>query len=419
MKSLNTQGASNRKLSQSVSIEKETTKRFKPDRLGEKKPPAHSHAPADAGPSEAALVPVAADNASVYGASGRDAVGEGPQRDPFSRTRANQLAAEAGHSAQHLSLLAELAQAVPSLGTAKNWTQTKLAAVIHAVRNGAGQGRGDHYKPWIRIRRNFSSPVSHQVAESVGINARSHHLLSKLEFRAALLSAYLGVSHELREGLPMWPFEHPHPGADLSCTSVQPQSVQGLMDIAHDAGIAHGHYVGTKLPYIGTIDLMHTITIGGRQMLLGISCKPHSLIISSERNRERLELDRRYCISIGAHHVIEHGQGLDELLIKQLQDFKPLTSEIRKYRGTSQLADFAGHFDRVADSEPISDAARYAGACVGLDAGGSYLFFRLSIWLHMIDIDLSQPLQMNRPIKRGADRVLAALHQRYTGGTHD
>ena len=338
--------------------------------------------------------------------------------DPFSQTRANQFAAESGRSAQHLDLVASAVEAAQAARPVSDWTRRRLASVIRAVRDGAGQGRGDRYRPWIRIRRNFSSPVSYQIFESVGINARNHHLLSQLEFHTALLTAYLGISHELREGLPMWPFDHPHPDADLGTTDLQTRYVPGLLEIAREAGIEHGHYVGSTVPYIGTIDLVHTIRVRGRRMLLGISCKPAEVILDHERSRERLELDRRYCAAVGAHHVVEHGHAFDARLLKQLRDYKPLTSQIRAHRGTSRLADFAGTFDGAADSMPVSDAAKAAATKVGLDAAEGFLFLRLCIWLHLIDIDLTQPLQMGWPIRRGAQRVLGALYQRYLGDCH-
>lgn len=343
--------------------------------------------------------------------------------DPVARSHADPFAAQSGRNAQHAHLIASSMEAARAVRPMSDWTRIKLASVITAIRAGAGQGRGDNFAPWLRIRRNFSSPVSHQVAESVGINARNHHFLSKLEFHTAILIAYLGASSELREGLPMWPFEHYHPGAHLGSTRIQPRRVPGLLEIARDAGISHGCFVGTKVPYIGTIDQMHTTAYTDQgAMLLGVSCKPAALVHTSERNRERLELDRRYCQVTGALHVIEYGLDFKtayyKLLLKQLRDFKPLTSEIRKHRGTQRLLDFAGNFERSADAQPVGDAACLAGAQVGLDRAQSYLFFRVAAWTHLVDIDFSQPLQMEKPIKRGAGRVLDALRARYFGGSH-
>jgi hypothetical protein len=51
----------------------------------------------------------------------------------------------------------------------------------------------------------------------------------------------------------MWPYEHPHPAQHLDHGQ---RTAQGLIDIAKHLGIEHGCFVGTTVPYIGSIDLM-------------------------------------------------------------------------------------------------------------------------------------------------------------------
>jgi hypothetical protein len=347
-----------------------------------------------------------------------------PPRDHFERRRANDVVVQEGYSAPYLYLLEEDAQECAAgsglLRAASRYTLRKLRQIERALREGAGQGRGDAYQPWIRIRRGFSSPVSHQVFESVGVNRRNHHFLSLLEFRTALVTAYLG-STELRECLPMWPYEHPHPNFDDEAPQrVAPDPVPGLLEIAAAAGIDHGTFIGTKIPYVGTIDLVHRLPSCNGFQYVGISCKPRDIIDRSERARQRLELDRLYCQVIGAWHVIEDGRGLHPEVLKNLQWLCPLTSEIRAHRGTSQLLEFSRYFDECADAMPLRDAAMAAGAKCGLrEREDAFLFLRLGIWTHLVDIDLSQPIRMTRPMRRGAERVLAPLRERYLGEGHD
>lgn len=90
--------------------------------------------------------------------------------DPFERKPANQLAVQAGYCAPYLHILYDDAPE-PDRRKPTAYTKRKLRSVIRAIKAGFGQGRGDAYSPWIRIRRNFSSPVSHQVFDSVGVKA--------------------------------------------------------------------------------------------------------------------------------------------------------------------------------------------------------------------------------------------------------
>src|SRR3990167_8752564 len=105
---------------------------------------------------------------------------------PFDRLRANAIAAEAGYSAPYLYLLDDEAQASRSTQRPPAHPGLKLDRGGRPIRSGYGQGRGDTCQPWIRIRKNFSSPTSYQVFDSVGLNARNHHFLSQLEFHTAL-----------------------------------------------------------------------------------------------------------------------------------------------------------------------------------------------------------------------------------------
>ncbi len=342
-------------------------------------------------------------------------------RDPFERVRANDVVVMEGYSAPYLYLLDELEEAPAkpvATKRAKSYSQRKLEQVERSIRAGHGQGRGDLYKPWIHIRRGHSSPVSNQVYTSVSIQSRNHHFLSKLEASAAVQLAYLGAT-ELRECLPMWPYEHLHPNADLDAPShTALQLVPGLMDIAREAGIEHGCFVGTNVPYVGTIDLMFAFPAGDRPVYLGVSCKPRDILDASTRAQERVELHRLYCNVVGARHFIEDATAFKSELLRNLYWLRPLTSEVREHRNTARLHDFAERFNELALHMPLSAAAVEVGAACGMGADEAYRFMRIGIWLHLIDIDLTEPVRMTRSVTRGSAKVLNMLRARYLGGCH-
>jgi hypothetical protein len=330
--------------------------------------------------------------------------------------RGNAIAAESGYSAPYLYLLREEERPSITRTGPSAYTRKKLNSIARAIQSGYGQGRGDYYRPWIRIRRNFSSPVSHQVFDSVGIHTRNHHFLSTLEFNTALMVSYL-CALELRECLPLWPFEHSHPGGHpISEHDGRRETVPGLLTIAKAAGIDHGCYVGTTVPYVASIDLMFYLECLGGTQLLGISCKPGEIAIASKRAQERIELDRLYCAAIGARHIHEDGINHSQELIKQLKWMRPLVADLHAHKGTSRLADFCCTFDELAADRPVSDAACAAGKKVGLHNDGAHMFFRLGVWLHKIDVDLTQRVQMRSMVKRGQATVLEMLKGRYLGG---
>lgn len=338
--------------------------------------------------------------------------------DHFGTQRANEIAVQSGYSAPYLYLLDDEKETTHSIRPPTTHTKRKLNQIERAIRDGHGQGRGDSYQPWIRIRKNFSSPTSHQVFDSVGVQDRNHHFLSKLEFHTALLGSYLGAT-ELRECLPLWPFEHPHPDSGLDeDLDLRYEPVPGLLEIAKNAGIEHGNFIGTTVPYIASIDLMFKVRRGPKWRLFGISCKPKDITVQSKRAQERIELDRLYCRTVGAHHRHEDGSSFNSELLLQLNEFRPTARFLRTHQGTARLQDFVGKFDMYANEYVVSDAARAAGKDTGLGRDDAYAFFRLGVWLHLIDIDLTQRVQMLKPIKRGGAAVIHGLKTQYWGGHH-
>jgi len=313
---------------------------------------------------------------------------------------------DGGYCAPYLYLLKEADQA-PARGVP--YTKRKLAAVQRAINEGCGQGRGEAYRPWIRITRRFSSPASHQVFAALSVHRRNHHFLSKLEHHTALVLAYLGAT-EIRECLPMWPTQHPHPWLRDA------DDVPGLLEIADEAGIDHGTFVGTTVPYIGSLDIMLEMPWRGGVTYVGVSCKPDAIHDASPRAKERVELDRRYCDCVGAHHVREGGQGLNETLIKNLAAYRPLHSELMEFRTAACLSDFCGEFAETSRRMVLHEAITEAGLRLGLHGGQASMLWRIAIWLHRIDIDLTRPVSMSRQIRPGGGRVRAALEERFLGG---
>ena len=152
----------------------------------------------------------------------------------------------------------------------------KLKKIVEQIRLGFGQGHGEHYQPWMKIRRKNSTSKSNQIVAWMQPLGRVAHYFSRGEYKTALLLLWLGIE-DLREQYPLWPIAHPHPlsGAEGS-ESMNFPWVRGLLDIAGEAGIDHGVEVGTDIPYTATIDLLATLRTRTGLKLIGISCKPYS-----------------------------------------------------------------------------------------------------------------------------------------------
>lgn len=288
------------------------------------------------------------------------------------------------------------------------YTDRKLRTVERWIKQGRGQGRHDHYMPWIRITRGFSSPVSHQVFAELGVHERNHHFLSNLEHHTALQLAYLGAT-EIRECLPMWPTEHAHPLEDES-----DRRVPGLIAIANKAGIDHGNFIGTDVPYIASLDMLVTVPWNGRDRHVGVSCKPDALLNARKRAQERTRLDELYCQAIGVRHLKEGGSQFNVQLVRNLMEFKPMRSEIQHWEKTDQLKQFSEELNR-ATTDPLHLCITRAGQRVGVEHQQASVMWRVSMWRRMIDIDIGKPISMMKPMQRGGEARVAELATHFLG----
>jgi len=282
-------------------------------------------------------------------------------------------------------------------------SRRELRKIIQKLREGRGQGRRDAYKAWIRIRRRLSSKDAHQVLSHLPLRKQSFNFLSKVEEDTGLVLGWLGAS-EIREGLPAWPTEHPSPVAGWSRElDAQVGSVPGLMEIAREAGIDHGVYPGTRLPYIATVDVVSILTPSTPGRLLFIGCKPTSELLTSARVRERLELERRYALACGGVHRIVHEQTFHPMLIENLRWIAPGFTDLQRLQTSAALRDFCGAFLEVCSNLPVTEACDAAAMRVGAPHAAESMF-RAGLWLRLIDADLTVRIARTRPLLRDDGR---------------
>lgn len=290
-----------------------------------------------------------------------------------------------------------------------------LSILAACIKSGFGLGRLFDYKPWLRIRRRMSSPVSKQVFCNLTLRPNNHHLLSGLEYKTALLNSWLGP-RELRESFPLWPEPHPHPQAGLQGEiSRRLDESPGLLDIAKDAGIDHGVFPGTKLPYVATNDLLFWVPskLSPLQQLVFISCKPKNEIVTKQRVRERLELERRYASVNGGLHLVETGEHLPLKLIDNLDWILPLRHEVQGVGKSTKHTDFCMLLKEFARNVPLGQAIDHARNSFRLTTEEGFQFFRVGVWLHKVDIDLNFPVLMSRPMKLDGGKTLAFWRSHY------
>ena len=287
------------------------------------------------------------------------------------------------------------------------------------VDDGFGYGRNEDYLPWIRITKGLSSKVSNLVVACTPVHRRSLHLLSVLEKTAAHSMAWLGVT-EIREQFPLFPWaaEHPMSGID-ELRDLRSDPAPALQEIADRAGIPIGSYFGGKIPYVATTDLVVRVGEFPNDRLVFVSCKPLTKMTdpkTAPRVLERLELERRYAQAVGAHHVIFTGDEVCPRLKANLDWLMPYHSHLQDEAQTLRRQAFVQAFSTTVEIQSIHERVRASAHLCGIALSLAQEDFRAAAWLGQIDIDLTQPVLMSKPIVRDVKQRKAALRTRLLGG---
>lgn len=288
----------------------------------------------------------------------------------------------------------------------------KLSALI---RGGYGQGHFQRYKPWLRVTKRDYSPFSiigHLPAPELG---RLHHFRAIAEARTIQLAKWLGAS-DVREQYPMWPWEHAHPGEGLPGFD-KGVRVRGLVDIAREAGISHGLYVGTNIPYVGTLDILTSWKKeNGEFFLLAIDNKPEEIAtapILGSRAKDRLELARRYVVECRVRHLLIHAEKFPPELTYNLDALEPrMNAAARKIAiVTSLYKEIVQDLGEHAHVTPPLPLLRRIASRRSTDLSRVQELYRLALWRLDIDHDLTLVLDNSEPLQKGGVVVWRELRK--------
>ncbi|SBT11151.1 conserved hypothetical protein [Candidatus Propionivibrio aalborgensis] len=291
----------------------------------------------------------------------------------------------------------------------------------HFIASGHGSGFDENYQSMLEIKRWNPSPVSVQVRKALPPFQRSCHFFSQSEWFVALLSAWTGAW--VREQYPLWPWSHHHPefGRNFADDASLPRSV-GMLAICLEAGIRHGVFVGTGIPYIWTIDLCLTLpwiaTPQRRSVLLSI--KPlqadrYRHIDPLDRGPEKLEGERRYALQLGVHYTVGDASLYPSVLFAQLESMVDAAFLSPTHPLQAVLHDFlAARCDRICQ-ESLKETLHRLQRDWALPLSHATFLLDHMLWHQMIDCDLSRPVRRSLPPVPGGRALKAALRNAFAG----
>lgn len=243
-------------------------------------------------------------------------------------------------------------------------TRSRLQSLIL---QGFGQGRGDDFVPWIRVTRGNPPRASNHYVAIVSTQAKPLHLLSGLEYGAARVASWLGAT-EIRTQFPLFPWnDHPHPLAGLSArVDAGLPKTRGLLEIAYEAGIKHGTYVGSpELPYVATTDLLITLGEPNAQRLVFWSVKPAKVMASAgpqDRAKQRIRLEELYAHAVGGKHVVYDRSQVNDRLLANLEWLEPPRQERTDTTQIQARDAFVEHFNERGDGEELRERVDFGPA---------------------------------------------------------
>jgi hypothetical protein len=288
------------------------------------------------------------------------------------------------------------------------------------VADGAGQGHGDGYQPFIRVTPARSSPVSNLGRKFLPGSNRSFHTLTENEWHVARLLKFLGAE-DVREQFPLWPMAHPHPLADHpEAKSLRLPTSKGTIAIAANAKITHGNFVGTNLPNVITTDLAATVRRMGRLALSLVSCKPRDLLLNakpSDRMPARLMLEKIYAEEIGAHFALADGKIFNATLRANIERFAPTDATLEKLRHqTELLVSVEKGVNGCIESLSVRELEKRVSRDITHDLDLARLAISLLIWERRIDFNFARTLPVLRPIPLGGAELNRELTNQLLGG---
>jgi hypothetical protein len=283
---------------------------------------------------------------------------------------------------------------------------------------GRGQGHFDDYLPWLWIHRKNTSGQGNQVVDPLPGYRRASHFMAQVEWHVALLCIYLGA-RDVREQFPLWPWAHEHPLADYpGAQHGRRRRCAGLLDIADHLGIDHGREVGSEVPYVASLDLLVTVQRRNGIGLAGIALKPHDLILSAEPNdrvNERLQLEVACMNRYDATHVVVDRRLLGPHTGGNLEFFSSGYRIPSALQVVSLQGDFLDRFLDIASTSSISEGINRAARGTGLDQMSANLLWRHLVWRQRIDIDITAPLELGRPLRGGGKDIARAISRELFG----
>ncbi|WP_448227965.1 TnsA endonuclease N-terminal domain-containing protein [Pseudoxanthomonas mexicana] len=245
------------------------------------------------------------------------------------------------------------------------------------VAQGFGQGEGDSYRPWAKVR---DVPSLGRCTRIVALrHKRIHHLYSDVETGHFLQADFAPGVTEVREQFALLPRDE-------------------TIEIAAELGLRHPTYPGTQVHIVMTSDLcvLRERQVGGPFVLCvkrdeALQPKADGL----KRTLEKLLIEKCYWDRRSVTWRLVSQQHFDATLVRNLALLRPSGKLWRSKDGNERAAQFA---ERVLSSEWREFPMRQLLEATGWSEQQAFETLGHAIWRRLLPVDLTHPLNLNRPL---------------------
>ena len=195
--------------------------------------------------------------------------------------------------------------------------------------------------------------------------------------------------------------------------------------MCEELGIRHGCFIGTDIPYVWTLDLVATLAWLPLEKLTAVvvSIKPlaHELYTGDidpiARGPEKLEVERRFAQEGGLGYFIADRTLYPGHILGQLEFYKsaaylPAGHPIAVARDLL----LERHGDALG-AEPPFDWRERLVIDYGLSQEHADLAVHNIFWHQLVDVDLTQEIQMEDLVRPGGRAIRAALRKAIAGAS--
>jgi len=255
--------------------------------------------------------------------------------------------------------------------------------IDNMLKKGYGTGRGNEYKPWIKIQ---DVPSKGRVTRVKGIKSqRQHELLSDMERNYFYILEYSNPVQDIREQYPLLPIEE-------------------TISIAEELGIEHPKNPSTGESIVMTTDFLISISIedGIKEIARTVKQKDDLL---NKRVLEKFEIERLYW----SRREIDWGIVTDEEINKTLAEnisFIQGYKSIKEIDGFTEMEpieiqDLIYEFIKriVDDKRSMRNICLQFDKDMSLNSGCGLSIFKYLVMNKIIEIDILNKIDVSKNIQ--------------------